>query len=163
MKKTVYLANQYGFSGMERYYIMGHVTRQIESLNLYVHEPFEQIAKSINMDNVRESWYEIGQTNMDSIVGSDAVFAMINGLEPDSGVMIEIGLAYAWNIPVFLFRDDMRQGSETNTYPLNIMIFAGLPKDNWKDHYYTCLADITDPKKALAKWAKDPDSIYPYQ
>lgn len=32
------------------------------------------------------------------------------------------------------------------------MLFVGLPKDGWRDYYYTSVKEITSSKKALAKW-----------
>ena len=38
----------------------------------------------------------------------------------------------------FLFRDDFRKCSDSNEYPLNLMVFLGLPSDSWNDYYYCC-------------------------
>ena len=70
--------------------------------------------------------------------------------------MVELGLAIAWKKPVFLFRDDFRHCTDTQTYPLNLMLFAGLPEHGWKDYYYTSLAALAEQNTALAKWAASP-------
>ena len=33
------------------------------------------------------------------------------------------------------------------------MLFAGLPERGWEDYYYTSVAEITAPGKALARWS----------
>ena len=42
--------------------------------------------------------------------------------------MVELGAAIALNKPTFLFRDDHRRVTECEEYPLNLMIFTGLPE-----------------------------------
>ena len=87
---------------------------------------------------------------------SDAIFAVVNGVPPDEGVMVELGMAIARKKPTFLFRDDVRRVAEGDDYPLNLMLFTGLPEDGWQDSYYTSVEEITAPQKALARWAKEP-------
>ena len=59
--------------------------------------------------------------------------AIINGNPPDEGVMIELGIEIALKKEVFLFRDDFRNCSDSIGYPLNLILFLGLPKDNWEN------------------------------
>ena len=47
--------------------------------------------------------------------------------------MIELGIAIALKKKIFLFRDDFRNCSDSNEYPLNLMLFLELPRDNWKN------------------------------
>jgi len=84
----------------------------------------------------------------------DCIFAIVNGTPPDEGVMIELGIAIALKKKIFLFRDDFRNCSDSNQYPLNLMLFLGLPKDNWKQYYFESLKDINSNKKAFVEWAK---------
>ena len=37
-------------------------------------------------------------------------------------------MAIAWHKPTFLFRDDFRRCTDSEVYPLNLMLFAGLPE-----------------------------------
>ncbi len=55
--------------------------------------------------------------------------------------------------PTFLFRDDLRRATDSEHYPLNLMLFTGMPEDGWGDWYYTSLEEIAAPDKALARWA----------
>ena len=61
-------------------------------------------------------------------------------------------MAVAWSKEVFLFRDDFRRCTDSGEYPLNLMLFVGLPENGWQDSYYTSIADLQDPRKALARW-----------
>jgi hypothetical protein len=66
--------------------------------------------------------------------------------------MVELGAAIALGKKTFLFRDDCRRCTDCEQYPLNLMLFTGLPSAGWEDFYYTSIEDIGSPKKALARW-----------
>ena len=86
---------------------------------------------------------------------ADGIFAVVNGCPPDEGVMVELGMAIAWEKPVFLFRDDFRRCTDSEVYPLNLMLFTGLPEVGWEDYWYASVDEIADPGKALARWLGD--------
>ena len=92
------------------------------------------------------------------MAAADAIFAVVNGVPPDEGVMVELGMAIALEKPTFLFRDDFRRVVDSEQYPLNLMLFTGLPEEGWNDYYYTSVDEITSQSKALAQWATDTKS-----
>ena len=150
--KTIYLANPYGFSDQQREILLPTFVQALESLGLEVWEPFQ---RNNQESPLQPGWaYRIGQADIQDVADSDAIFAILNGIPPDEGVMIELGAAIALNKPTFLFRDDHRKVTECEEYPLNLMIFTGLPQYTWQDSYYTNIQDITNPNKALARWAR---------
>ena len=67
----------------------------------------------------------MGQGDFRDVMESDAIFAVVNGVPPDEGVMVELGMAIALGKPTFLFRDDFRRVVESEQYPLNLMLFTG--------------------------------------
>ena len=69
--------------------------------------------------------------------------------------MIELGMAIALGKPTFLFRDDFRRATDSGEYPLNLMLFTGLPQHSWRDYFYTSVDQIDDSSKALARWADE--------
>ena len=69
--------------------------------------------------------------------------------------MVELGMAIAWDKPVFLFRDDFRRCTDSEAYPLNLMVFTGLPEAGWQAYWYGSVNEIADPGKAVAQWLKD--------
>ena len=71
--------------------------------------------------------------------------------------MVELGIAIGLRKPTFLYRDDFRTCTKTEDYPLNLMCFVGLPQDGWRDYFYASLAELADPKKALARWVAGED------
>ena len=150
--KTIYLANPYGFSEQQRSMLLPLFVDALESLGLEVWEPFERNNQGSTLS---PGWaYRIGQADIRDVADADGIFAIVNGIPPDEGVMVELGAAIALGKPTFLFRDDHRKVTECEEYPLNLMIFTGLPEHNWQDSYYTSFNDITDPNKALSRWAK---------
>ncbi|PCJ59447.1 MAG: nucleoside 2-deoxyribosyltransferase [Planctomycetota bacterium] len=151
--KTVYLASSYGFSKQQKEILLPKFIQQIETLGLTVWEPFQ---RNDQIDFSQKGWaYKVGQADLKDVKNCDALFAIINGTPPDEGVMIELGYAMALGKKIFLFRDDFRKCTDSEEYPLNLMVFSGLTEKNWQSYYYTTIESITDPNKALHKWAKD--------
>ena len=151
MSKTIYLANPYGFSAQWRDRLLPEIVGALEALGLEVWEPF---ARNNQVDFSRPGWaYQVGQADFADVRDSDAIFAVVNGVPPDEGVMVELGMAIALGKPTFLFRDDFRRATDSEEYPLNLMLFAGMPEGEWRDWYYASIAEIGDAEKALAKWA----------
>ena len=151
MPKTIYLANPYGFSTQQKATLLPPIISALESLGLEVWEPF---ARNNQVDFQQAGWaYRVGQQDYADVVDADGIFAVVNGVPPDEGVMIELGMAIALGKPTFLFRDDFRRATDSEEYPLNLMLFTGMPELNWQDYYYTSVDEITDRGKALARWA----------
>lgn len=149
--KTIYLANPYGFSAQQKEKLLPEIIGALESLGLEVWEPF---ARNNQEDLSVAGWaYRIGQADFRDVRDSDAIFAVVNAVPPDEGVMVELGMAIALGKPTFLFRDDFRRVTDSEEYPLNLMLFTGLPEKGWRGFYYTSVEEIADPSKALARWA----------
>ena len=152
-RKTIYLANPYGFSEQQKTRLLPELVAALESLGLEVWEPFQ---RNNQVDLSQTGWaYRIAQADCQDVRDADAIFAVVNGTPPDEGVMVELGIAIALGKPTFLFRDDFRRVTDSEEYPLNLMLFAGLPERGWQDYYYTAVSEITAPGKALACWARN--------
>ena len=154
MSKTIYLANPYGFSAQQKEVLLPPIAAALEELGLEVWEPF---ARNNQVDFLEAGWaYRVGQSDFRDVEDADAIFAVVNGVPPDEGVMVELGMAIALRKPTFLFRDDFRRATDSETYPLNLMLFTGLPAEGWQDYYYTSVEEIANPDKALSRWAGSP-------
>ena len=152
MPKTIYLASPYGFSVQQKTMLLPPIVSALEELGLEVWEPF---ARNNQVDFSETGWaYRIGQRDTEDVAEADAIFAVVNGVPPDEGVMVELGMAIALGKPTFLFRDDFRRAADSEQYPLNLMLFTGLPNEGWQDSYYTSVEEITSLEKALARWAR---------
>ena len=151
MKKKLYLANPYGFSKQTKK-LLNEFIKIFNDYNLEVYEPFE---RTKNITQNEGSWaYNIAKSNFNDLQKCDCIFAIVNGTPPDEGVMIELGIAIALKKDIFLFRDDFRSCADSNQYPLNLMLFTGLPRDNWEKYYFKSLQDIKSKDKGFVEWAK---------
>ena len=155
--KTIYLASPYGFSEQWKRLLLPEFIQALEALGLEVWEPF---ARNGQVDLAEPGWaYRVAQRDVQDVRDADALFAIVNGTPPDEGVMVELGVAIALGKPIFLFRDDFRRCTDSEHYPLNLMLFAGLPEQDWQAHVHESLTSIGDPSKALACWARNEGSL----
>ena len=116
-------------------------------------EVFEPFARNSNIDFATPGWAnKVAISNLNDLRLCDGFFAIVNGIPPDEGVMVELGVAIALGKPIFLFRDDFRKCTDSDEYPLNLMIFLGMPFDSWEDYYYCSIDEIDCKKKAIYKW-----------
>jgi len=150
LRKKLYLANPYGFSKQTKTLLSGFI-KIFNDLNVEVFEPFERAKPLLQ----QSQWaYDVARSNFYDLKESDCIFAIVNGNPPDEGVMIELGIAIALKKEIFLFRDDFRNCSDSDQYPLNLMLFLGLPKDEWEKYYFESLQDIKSNTKRFVDWAK---------
>ena len=148
--RTIYLASPYGFSAQWKRLLLPEFIGALETLGLEVWEPF---ARNGQVNLAEPGWaYRVAQRDLQDVRDADALFAIVNGTPPDEGVMVELGAAIALGKPTFLFRDDFRRCTDSEQYPLNLMLFAGLPEVEWEQYVYNDLSEISDPKKALIRW-----------
>ena len=150
--RRIYLASPYGFSAQWKRLLLPEFVTALESLGLEVWEPF---ARNGQVDLAEPGWaYRVAQRDLQDVRDADALFAIVNGTPPDEGVMVELGAAIALGKPTFLFRDDFRRCTDSEQYPLNLMLFAGLPAKGWEQFVYDDLSEIADPSKALVRWVQ---------
>ena len=151
-KKTLYLANPYGFSAQQREGPLREIAAALEAAGAEVWEPF---VRNNQIDRAVSGWaYRIGQADLRDVREADGIFAVVNGCPPDEGVMVELGMAVAWGKQTFLFRDDFRRCTDSEVYPLNLMLFTGMPEEGWQDWWYESVEQIADPGKALVRWLR---------
>ena len=149
-EKSLYLANDYGFSKLGKVGPLPQLVDELTRLGVDVWEPFE---RNNQIDFAQKGWaYRVGQADYADVRNSDGIFAVVNGCPPDEGVMIELGMAIALHKPVFLYRDDFRRCTDSEDYPLNLMLFTAFKEDNWRDYYYASIEEIAQPNKALIRW-----------
>ena len=152
--KTLYLASPYGFSSQQREGPLKTLVGALEAAGAEVWEPFSRNNQPERL--ARPGWaWRVGQDDKRDVRAAAGFFGVVNGCPPDEGVMVELGMAIAWEKPVFLFRDDFRRCTDCEGYPLNLMLFTGLPEFGWESYWYASVEEIADPEKALARWLRD--------
>jgi hypothetical protein len=154
-RPLVYLASGLGFSLDARATTLPSLVRALEELGCDVHEPFTMAGEGAKTaEEQPPGWaYRVGQSDLQAVRDCDALFCCANANPPDEGAMVELGMAIALGKPTFLFRDDFRQCAPCEGYPLNLMLFCGLPQHGWERYFYSSLAELANPDKALAHWA----------
>ena len=149
MKKKLYLASPYGFSKQTKN-LLSEFINIFNNLNIEVYEPFE---RTKHIMQKKDNWaYNLAESNFHDLKNCDCIFAIVNGTPPDEGVMIELGIAIALKKQIFLIRDDFRSCSDSNQYPLNLMLFLGLPKNSWEKYYFESIKDILSTGKGFVEW-----------
>lgn len=149
-RPTLYLASPYGFSAHWRSRLLTDFVEALEALGLEVWEPF---TRNGQVDLAQEGWaWQVAQADLQDVRDADAFLAIVNGTPPDEGVMLELGAAIALGKPTFLYRDDFRRCSDSEDYPLNLMVFSGLPRIGWQAYLYGSIAELADPAKGLMRW-----------
>ena len=149
-RPRLYLANEYGFSKILQAGPLMQIVNALTHLGFDVLEPF---ARCQYIDKSQPSTsFKINQRDQMDLRTADVFFAVINGAPPEEGIMVELGMAYALNKPVFLFRDDIRYATENDPYPINLMAFTGLPMIGWDQHLYSSIEELSNPDKALMRW-----------
>jgi nucleoside 2-deoxyribosyltransferase len=151
-KKTLYLASPYGFSEQWRSKLLPEFITKLEFMGAKVLEPFH---RNSHIDLSKPGWAnKVAYSNLNDLRQADGLFAIVNGLPPDEGVMVELGVAIALGKPTFLFRDDFRKCTDSDEYPLNLMLFLGIPSESWSDYYYSSFSEIDCKQKAIYKWLR---------
>ena len=151
---VVYLASPLGFSESQRKLVLPHFISALEAAGASVYEPFSTNEQNgLGPDSNNDDWaLDIAFADRDGVSQCDALFAVINGVPPDEGVAVEVGIAAALQKPTFLFRDDFRKASDSGSFSVNLMLYCGLPKRGWQGHVFGCIDEITDPQKGFVKW-----------
>jgi nucleoside 2-deoxyribosyltransferase len=149
-RKILYLASPYGFSAQQKTLLLPPIVQALEALGAEVWEPFE---RNNQVDFSKPGWaYQVAQADLNDVKNCDGIFAIVNGTPPDEGVMVELGVAIALGKAIFLFRDDFRRCTDSEQYPLNLMLFAGLPEAGWETYFYNTVEEIEAQEKALRHW-----------
>lgn len=154
-KLIVYLASPLGFSLSMKEYVLPKLVEALEKLGVEVYEPFQRNVQAGLIKKEDAAWaWNVAEADARAVQTSDAIFAVVNGVPPDEGVCVELGIAIACNKPIFLFRDDFRKAADSETFPCNLMLMAGLPKDEAARarYMYTSIEQISDASMALADW-----------
>ena len=131
---VIYLASGLGFSPEYRDYKQ-RITNHLELNSHQVLDPWSHpsldgdlgAAAEIQDTNERRSEFRriakaIGAGNERMIRSADAILAVLDGLEIDSGVAGEVGMAFALGKPCYGLRTDVRLSGEFEGLPFNLQI-----------------------------------------
>jgi nucleoside 2-deoxyribosyltransferase len=132
----VYVASPLGFAASTRGYLIEVLAalreRGFECLDPW-HDPEGDIAGAFADAEAIESSAErmaalaaidsrVGRRNVEMIEAADAVLAVLDGQEVDSGTASEIGFAAARGTPVVGVRSDLRRAGENDGCVVNLQV-----------------------------------------
>jgi nucleoside 2-deoxyribosyltransferase len=130
----IYLASPLGFSEIGREFYNGKLVPEMVRLGYEVLDPWK-LTDGAKIDAVknmpygqakRDAWralnVEIGGNNRAAIDRCDAVFAVLDGVDVDSGTAAEIGYAFAKGKPILGYRGDFRLSADNEGSTINLQV-----------------------------------------
>jgi nucleoside 2-deoxyribosyltransferase len=132
-KSRIYLAGPLGFSELGRTG-QDSLAQELARLGYEVIDPFkltskeeiDRVAGLHSLDEQREAWRvlnrQIGETNRKAIDGANALVAVLDGVDVDSGTAAEIGYAYARGKPIVGYRGDFRLSADNIGSTVNLQV-----------------------------------------
>jgi nucleoside 2-deoxyribosyltransferase len=130
----IYMAGPLGFSEAGRYFYYRELIPAIERLGYKPLDPWK-LTDQKEIDAVlampygmqrRDAWRElnvkIAENNKKAIDESDGVFAVLDGVDVDSGTAAEIGYAFAKGKPIIGYRGDFRLSADNEGSTVNLQV-----------------------------------------
>ena len=130
----IYIASPLGFSETTRDFYAARLVHKIEELGHHVLDPWK-LTDSQKIEAVwklpygadrRDKWkrlnVEIGDNNRKAIDGCDAVLAVLDGADVDSGTASEIGYAFAKGKTIIGYRSDFRLSADNEGCIVNLQV-----------------------------------------
>jgi nucleoside 2-deoxyribosyltransferase len=160
----IYIASPLGFSEAGRAFYYETLIPQIESLGHGVLDPWklsdqQKISSVLTMPpgpKKRDEWQvlnaEIGRNNHASIDQCDAVFAVLDGADVDSGTASEIGYGFAKGKPILGYRGDFRLSADNEGAVVNLQVEYFIRQSGGE--IITRLADLSSALEKIASFAR---------
>jgi nucleoside 2-deoxyribosyltransferase len=130
----IYLASPLGFSEAGRHFYTSVLIPFVAGLGYEILDPWA-LADSRKIDAVqrlpygpekRDAWTvlnrEIGATNRAAIDAADAVVAVLDGVDVDSGTAAEIGYAFGRGKLIVGYRGDFRLSADNEGSTVNLQV-----------------------------------------
>lgn len=139
MGLTIYVASPLGFSPETLQYL-SRVVATLEQCGLSVSNPWDtdysdRITRYASYDSVQMQTRAfnrlascIGYNNCCEIDNSNLVLAILDGTEPDSGTVAELGYAVGCGKKVFGLRTDVRNCGDFPGVPVNLQVVYFIEK-----------------------------------
>jgi len=130
----IYIAGPLGFAEAGRTFYYDKLIPAVRQLGHEALDPWSltdpgKIATVMNLPygpEKRDAWrqlnVEIGQNNKAAIDGCDAVIAVLDGTDVDSGTAAEIGYAFAKGKPILGYRGDARFSADNEGCVVNLQV-----------------------------------------
>lgn len=133
MKKKIYIASPLGFSEAGRFYMHNVLYPLIDKSGYDILDPW--ISSGLDIKEIlsarpsdlrnsllRDIDFKIASINLSLIGQSDAIVAVLDGTDVDSGVASEIGYGSAMGLPIVGYRGDTRLSSDNSGTLINLQV-----------------------------------------
>jgi len=130
----IYLANPFGFSEAGRAFYSGRVIPAVQALGHDLIDPWV-LTDQAKIDAVqampwgtarRDAWraldLAIGHNNRLGIDRANAMLAILDGADVDSGTAAEIGYGFGRGMPILGYRGDLRICSDNEGATVNLQV-----------------------------------------
>jgi nucleoside 2-deoxyribosyltransferase len=132
-RKRIYLASPLGFAASSRAFmddLVASLSAFVDVENPWDDRRFDkEFAEIAQIDSVAERRarlgrinHELGRSNAERIDRSDAVFAILDGVDVDSGTAAEIGYGFAKDKHVCGLRTDFRLAGDNDGAIVNLQV-----------------------------------------
>jgi nucleoside 2-deoxyribosyltransferase len=130
----IYLAGPLGFSEAGRYFYGREFVPKVKALGFVVLDPWaltpqsevDAVANMPDGPKRRQAWRElnvkIAGRNAAALDECDAVVAILDGVDVDSGTAAEIGYAFAKGRPILGYRGDFRLSADNEGATVNLQV-----------------------------------------
>jgi nucleoside 2-deoxyribosyltransferase len=130
----IYLAGPLGFSEVGREFHNRVLIPALKELGHEILDPWaltdpvklQAVLKQPYGRAKRNGWRklnaEIGMNNKNAIDASDAIFAVLDGVDVDSGTASEIGYGFAVGKPILGYRGDLRLSADNEGCRVNLQV-----------------------------------------
>lgn len=134
MKHKLYIASPLGFSEVGRYFMNKEILPVLEKMNFEIIDPWNLTPKDLIKpvmelpfgENKRKKLAElnkiIGKNNSDALKNADGLFAVLDGVDIDSGTASEIGYVSALGKPILGYRGDFRLSADNEGSEVNLQV-----------------------------------------
>ena len=133
-QQKVYLASPLGFSPENKHY-RERIKERLLQLNCTIFDPWEQEEVTLRIEKAKstadgsqranaiiEAAIFAGGVNADGLRASDLVLAVLDGTEPDSGTVSELGFGAGIGKKCFGLRTDFRDSGDLPGLALNLQV-----------------------------------------
>jgi nucleoside 2-deoxyribosyltransferase len=120
----VYVAGPLGFSDSGRSHYEGEVLGALRAAGFEPLDPWRHPAPpgEPGSAELHEATRRYGAQNASDIRSADAVLAILDGSDVDSGTAAEVGYACALGKPIVGLRTDLRRSGENDTVVVNLQV-----------------------------------------
>lgn len=131
MRPRVYVAGPWGFTEPGRKFYAARVLPAIRKAGLQPLDPWAAGKKILgpvlanpksSPAKVKAACLALGAANEAMIRRADAVFALVDGCDLDSGTCSEIGFAASIGVPIVAMRTDYRSAGDAPEIPINLQV-----------------------------------------